>query len=228
MCLARKFTFILLVVKIPLLKKIKSLIWPVILEKRSSEFNPVLEITLFGGKVMLNSRNANYSRGALHDVMLKALKLVKKDFDCPMQNVLMLGYGGGSAADIIRKHYNTTARISAVEIDPEVISIAKQWFPVSDVNLIQADACEFVKSDTGKYDLIIADIFIDINMPHFSIEKEFYADVARRLAPGGVFIQNLMISKSNILQQLQTLGTLMKDAGIARVFGANWLLFGRM
>jgi len=36
------------------------------------------------------------------------------------EKVLILGYGGGSAASIIHKKYNPKASIVAVEIDPEV------------------------------------------------------------------------------------------------------------
>ena len=94
--------------------------WPIILETRHSAHNKLLEVTLKNGSLVLDTTGANYSFGALHKVMRKALKRVSKGEVVNWQNVLILVYGGGSAASIIRSKYSHAAHITAVEIDPNV------------------------------------------------------------------------------------------------------------
>ena len=88
-------------------------------------------------------------------------------------SVLMLGFAGGTTAGLIRLLYGDVP-ITGVDIKPCENSY--------DVNLIQADAEEFVKT-CGEFDCVIVDCFNGTNdIPcGFIIKKEF-ADNLTRIA----------------------------------------------
>ena len=87
----------------------------------------------------------------------------------PAPRVLVLGYGGGSAARIVRA-LCPRARLTGVEFDPEVVAAARRHFDVDGlgVDLRLADARDFLEKSArrlrGKpqagYDLILEDVFV--------------------------------------------------------------------
>lgn len=87
----------------------------------------------------------------------------------------MLGYGGGTAAGLIRLFYGDVP-ITAVDIDD------CSHLNYYNVELIEADAQEFVKT-CGKYDAVLVDIYneAEYNSPQFVFSKEF-ADNLKRIA----------------------------------------------
>ncbi|MCC7297007.1 MAG: hypothetical protein IT244_01635, partial [Bacteroidia bacterium] len=129
-------------------KKWMSYLWPWTIERRESAYNRVLEVELYNGQLMLNSKHANYSFGRLHEVMKAVVKVVK-DRGGKFDQVLLLGYGGGSAAKLIHDTA-PNAKIDAVEIDAVVVALAKKWFYANNVVFTIADAAEFVKGGNGK------------------------------------------------------------------------------
>ena len=93
-----------------------------------SKYNGILEIIRVGEKKLLNSRRANYSYGALEQVLDVGLGQVKADRAAP---VLVLGMGGGSVLNLLRKKYSYYGKITAVERDPVVIEIAQKEFNIA-------------------------------------------------------------------------------------------------
>lgn len=149
--------------------KFFSYLFPKVKKTVYSEINGDIEITWQNGKKVLNTQNANYSYGNLHKVMQFGLRKVNLT---DISQVLLLGLGGGSAIKILRETFQYKNQITAVEIDPEVITLAKEEFGICEgetTSIICQDALAYVHNETTKYDLIIIDIFIDILVP-----DEFY------------------------------------------------------
>jgi len=78
-------------------------------------------------------------------------------------NVLIVGGGDGGTAREVLKHEGIS-RIQLVEIDEEVISVSKRYFPAlaqaldhPNVNVLVMDAIEYLKETEEKFDIILID-----------------------------------------------------------------------
>ena len=154
------------------LKQILSYLWP-ITAKKDSDFSGILEVTWIDGKKVLDTKNANYSYGALQKVLENGLNFI--DFR-QIESVLILGLGGGSVLRSLQDKFNFFGKIHAVEIDQKIIDIAKREFDISaikNLNIHNSDAFDFVKNRDQFYDLIIVDLFIDAEIPEAFLSEEF-------------------------------------------------------
>ena len=153
--------------------KFRSYLWPVVLHKTEGNLNHGLELTLYRGKLLLDSDRVNYSFGTLHKVMSGALKKLNKD-GADFSRVLILGYGGGSAAQIIHEEYQPDAEIVGVDADDKELELAAQHFYTLGVKLVHIDAFDYIKQankNGWKYTLVIVDLFINELTPHYSVEQ---------------------------------------------------------
>ena len=109
-------------------------------------------------------------------------------------DVLMIGLGGGSLAKFIRKHRAQT-HITAVEIDPRVIAVARSQFelPGNDatLNVIEGDGALYVRQHPASADVILLDGFDAGNQVEALATQTFYMACRRALKPGGVLVVNL-------------------------------------
>jgi spermidine synthase len=90
-------------------------------------------------------------------------------------------------------HLPETA-ITAVELDPEVISIARQFFGIENnaqYGLVGNDGRRFLMRDESVYDLILIDAYRGPFVPFHLLTREFYAEVKAHLGPHGVMTQNV-------------------------------------
>jgi len=86
--------------------------------------------------------------------------------------LLLIGLGGGTIPYQLEKLYSNIS-IDAVEIDPNMIALSKQFLPEQlHANLINADGFEYAKKTPNVYDLIILDAF----HKHLEIPKNFFSD----------------------------------------------------
>lgn len=109
-------------------------------------------------------------------------------------DVLMIGLGGGSVAKFVR-HYLPAACVRVLEIDPQVVAIARQCFlvPADDerFEVIIGDGAEYMARDDIGADLIMVDGYDAESHVEALATREFYADCRERLAPGGMLVVNL-------------------------------------
>lgn len=169
----------------------------------SSEYNGKLELTTIFGKTYLNTVNTNYSYGSLQKVLKYALKQV----DLTSANhILVLGLGGGSVLKTLRSSFNFTGRITAVDIDPVIIDIARNEFNVfSNENtfIVCADAKEYLKNNNDEFDIIIIDLFIDNHIPAGFLSEAFWHDVVRCVSKDGTIIFNMLCSPPSDIQNIE-------------------------
>lgn len=148
-------------------------------------------ILLLDGHVQLSLHDeAAYHESLVH---IPAMSVEK------CRRVLIVGGGdGGAAREALKLSENV--KVDMVEIDDQVIEIAKEYMPqVSDgafddprLNVVVGDATEFVQQAKRVYNLVVMDLtdfsedVMDIDMEIFG--EKFLADIKQLLQPGGVVV----------------------------------------
>jgi len=103
-------------------------------------------------------------------------------------NVLIVGLGGGTIAKEI-KHYFPAVSIDIIEIDPEILEIAKQYFFFREdftAKVIIGDAFDVIDKYKNKYDFIMIDAFTNDYVPPKIASKAFLRKVKLALKTNGV------------------------------------------
>jgi len=107
--------------------------------------------------------------------------------------ILILGLGGGTIPRVMAKYYPDIP-IDVVEIDPDVITIARRFFffePKKMMKVISMDGRRFLRSSQDRYDIIFLDAYDDMSIPFHLTTKEFFEIVKQRLTPAGVVAANV-------------------------------------
>ena len=176
-------------------KKILSFFVPVNLVRKDSDISQKLEVTLNNGKLVLDSKNTNYSYGSLQRILRNGLHYIGFERIRKFEHVLVLGVAGGSVIKTLSEDIKYKGKITGVEIDPKVIEIANTYFGLAEVpncTIIIEDAFEFVLKAKDKYDLIIIDIFKDAEMPGFLFEEFWINRINFLLNVNGFILFNTM------------------------------------
>ncbi len=177
-------------------KKLFSYLLPITIFKQKSTISQTLEVTWTDGKLVLDSKNTNYSYGSLQRILRKGLKIIGFERIETMNSILVLGVAGGSVIRTLVDEINFKGEITGVDIDQAVIEIANAYFKLNEIpnlEIIIDDAAEFVQKTKNKYDLIIIDIFQDTKMPDFLFETHFIDRICFLLNPKGFVLFNTML-----------------------------------
>jgi spermidine synthase len=110
------------------------------------------------------------------------------------ERVLMIGLGGGSLAKFVY-HRMPWTKIEVVEVNPQVVATARQYFhvPPNDLRftIAIADGAERVAQSAAAADVIAVDGYdADSQVPELS-SRAFYEACRRRLNERGVLVVNL-------------------------------------
>ncbi|MGA7494419.1 MAG: fused MFS/spermidine synthase [Syntrophobacteraceae bacterium] len=112
--------------------------------------------------------------------------------DC--KKILMVGLGGGA----ITRYINTfmpNVDITNVELDRDVIRLAKQYFGVQESNnfrIIESDGRIYLKQNMDtKYDIVILDAFRGGYIPFHLLTKEYFSLIKEHLNTNGCVVLNL-------------------------------------
>jgi spermidine synthase len=114
-------------------------------------------------------------------------------FTNDMQNVLLLGLGGGEFLGYL-SHYFKSLKVDVVEINPAIISVVQEFRKLkpANTNFICSDAFKYLVDVDKKYDLIVSDIYFF--KPNLSADyKNFFKRIKSKLNKGGVFVMNAFI-----------------------------------
>jgi spermidine synthase len=182
-----------------MLKRWLSYIVPIKIHQKKSSVSKNLEVTWANGQLVLDSKNTNYSFGSLQRILRKGLKKIGFEKIRNMQEVLILGVAGGSVIKTLTDEIKCTGQITGVEIDPEVIALANEYFgldQIPNLKIVIGDAFDYVLRTPFQYDLIVVDIFQDTTMPNFLFEKFFMMRLGSLLKRDGYILFNTMILKN--------------------------------
>jgi spermidine synthase len=124
----------------------------------------------------------------------------------PRPRVALLGLGGGSAARVVRA-VAPDAEIVGVEIDPQVVDLAREWFGLDalDVEVVLDDAARFLARTRRRFDAVLEDVFVgneqNLHKPPGFPEPALLHAVSR-LRPGGVLASNTLDEEPQVRRTL--------------------------
>lgn len=179
-----------------MIQKLFSYFIPINVYKKNSAVSKSLEVTWNNGELVLDSKNTNYSFGSLQRILRKGLKYIGFERIRNFENILVLGVAAGSVIKTLVDEIKFEGKITGVEIDKEIITIANDYFKlytIPNLEIIIDDAFEFVLKTKDKYDLIIIDIFQDTTMPNFLFEDFFINRINYLLKTNGFILFNTMV-----------------------------------
>jgi len=165
-----------------------------IVASRATAHNPLLEVVRVNGRCVLNGRSVNYSFGSLHRVFegaFAALNLQRRHID----DALVLGGGAGSVVQLLRRTYAPGCSITAVEIDPVVSELAREHFELDrtpELEIVCADALEYVRTARRRFDLVVVDLFVDDRVPPQFRTRAFVHQARELLRPDGMLAFNVI------------------------------------
>jgi spermidine synthase len=110
------------------------------------------------------------------------------------QRVVSVGLGGGSVNKWIYRHFPQAEQV-AIELNPRVIAVARQYFQVPADNarlkVIQADGARWVAEHWDSADVVLVDGYDGQSHAAELATPEFYSAVARALRRDGILAVNL-------------------------------------
>ena len=123
-------------------------------------------------------------------------------------SLLMLGLAGGTAVRQLKTLLPELALV-AVEIDPEMVRLAKKYMKIGELGceIITADAYAFLRTDPRRFDVVVDDVYIsgldDVEKPVLPTDRLFklFQD---RLKPGGILCTNLVTGSGHRSVQSKT------------------------
>ncbi len=135
----------------------------------------------------------------------KASFVVPAFLDRDPGRILYVGLGAGSMPRVMAKIF-PKARIDMVEIDPDVVKAAKQYFffqPTTQMRIFPQDGRQFLRRSRDRYDIIFLDAYNDHAIPFHLTTQEFLTIVKEKLTPNGVMASNIWGPRSDGFYQAE-------------------------
>ncbi len=112
-----------------------------------------------------------------------------------VESVLIIGGGDGGILEEVLKH-KSVKRATMVEIDGEVIEVAKKYLPKicgkafadKRTNLIVGDGAAYVAETKNRYDLVIVDRPDPVGPATVLFSEGFYRNCRRVMKPGAILV----------------------------------------
>ena len=147
------------------------------------------------------------------------------------KRMMIVGVGGGTMPMFLRKYYPDVV-IDAVDIDPDVVHVAKEYFGLREDARLKAhvgDGRAFVENTREPYDIIFLDAFGSRNVPPHLTTVEFMRAVRKAVKPTGVVVWNIWGREANPLYDpmVRTYQDVFDEVYLLDVSGTtNKILFG--
>jgi len=112
------------------------------------------------------------------------------------ENALFIGGGGFSGPKSFLTNYPNIT-VDVVEIDPEVVKAAKEFFNVPNNTRLETfvgDGRSFLGGSDRRYDVIVLDAYSKTHVPFHLMTLEFFEMLNEHLNPGGVVVSNFISS----------------------------------
>ena len=120
-------------------------------------------------------------------------------FNAEPQHILLVGLGGGSLSKYCY-HQFPQARITTLEINPDVIALRDEFLIPPDNErfaVVQVDACEYLARCDVHADIILLDGYDAEGLPKSLCAESFYSSCWQALSAQGVLVANLWGGESN-------------------------------
>lgn len=130
------------------------------------------------------------------------------------RDVALIGLGGGSIAKYIHRQL-PECRLSAVELNPEVIAAARAYFqlPADDdrLSVIEGDGAAFIDAQPDSRDVLLVDAYDAKRIVEALASEAFYRSCYAHLRPGGIAAFNLWGSEERFGIYLHRIGQAFGD-----------------
>lgn len=151
------------------------------------------------GRRSLKIGGLEQSGPMVKSIWRQALKKVKGG-DSGIKNCLVLGLGGGTLVHLLKKRW-PNSRVTAVELDPEVVRIGRHFFglgAIKGLEIVVADAVRYISRPglPRRYSLVAVDLYLGERFPAEAESGPFRERLKKLLAPGGVVIFNRLRSEN--------------------------------
>ena len=162
----------------------------------------------------------NYkTKRSLHWYNLQIIDHIKKSKN--NKKILMLGVAlGGMIIHMLDEDKNI--HITGVDISDENFTLVRQYSDVNRLGLIKEDAMKYIANTNEKYNIIICDLFIGLNMPDFVLTNTFLNKIRQMLLPAGNFYINT-VNRSDALSIIKQ--TFVNDIITTSTNNFNNLIF---
>jgi spermidine synthase len=134
------------------------------------------------------------------------------------RSALQVGLGAGSITKFLHRH-RRGARLKVVEISPDVVTAAWQYFKLPDasprLDVEVADGHEFMARTTRRFDLIVIDGYDAKARPGMLDSVPFYVNCRARLNEGGVLAANLLTRRRDASAALARMRRAFDDRVLA-------------
>lgn len=198
--------------------------------------------SLFGTVKILRSEpdpvSGRYRRIYFHDGMTQntvdasgtslsfytyALEGLARAYRPDMKHVLALGMGAGIVPMRLAEQ---GAQVDVVEINPVALQVAQRYFGYDPARARThiTDARTFVRHCPRAYDVVVVDLFQGDGTPEYLVTREFFRDLGRCLAPGGVAVFNTFADLEHPATYAHFLATLRAELPQLALYRPDWPL----
>lgn len=165
-----------------------------ILEERKSKFNGNLRVVRsFGLGTYVQAEGLTQSGGVVEEIWQSTLHKIR-DSRFQIQNVLILGLGGGTAAKLIQRFW-PDAKIMGVDIDRIMVELGEKYLGLdrNEIEIEIGDAleiCKKLKVKSKKFDLVIVDLYNGDKFPEKFATEDYIQLIKTVLASSGIAVFN--------------------------------------
>jgi len=148
---------------------------------------------------------------------MMASLLLREDKHFP-RNVLLIGLGAASLTKFLYRNF-PLAKLTVVEIEPDVVAAAKHFFKLPEdplrLKIVIGDGAEFILNSNRTYDLILVDGF-DADARAGALDTlPFYLNVRAHLKDNGIMAVNLLGRSKGFEASVERICKAFEDRAIA-------------
>lgn len=148
--------------------------------------------------------------------MMAAL-LLRPGSDWP-RSALLIGLGAGSLTKFLHR-YRPAARLTVVEIEPDVIHVARQHFKLPEedeqLRIVLDDGASFVAGSRSRFDLVMVDGFDENARTGLLDTLPFYLNCKALLSSSGLLVTNLLSKRKGAKKSLERIEEAFDGRAIA-------------
>lgn len=148
--------------------------------------------------------------------MMAAL-LLRPDPGWP-RSALLIGLGAASLTKFLYRH-RPEAKLTVVEIDPEVVAVAHQHFTLPDedarLHIVIDDGAAYLAACRQRFDLIMVDGFDENARTGMLDTLPFYLNCKARLSDSGLLVTNLLSKRKGVKKSLERIEEAFDGRAIA-------------
>ncbi len=164
-------------------------------EERTSPYNGNIKVIkgLEGTRIIVGG--LSQSGWLVKKVWKDALKKIKK-LKPDAKDILILGLGGGSIAELLQEYWPTSRKVG-VDIDTEMVDLGRKYLGldyVENLEVVIEEANSWIRKNKQKFDLILVDLYQGGSIPKEFTEEKFMLSVKKTLKPDSVAAFNHLYS----------------------------------